>query len=144
MSCDIPYHLEGPHMHRLTLSSHVLQLAALQSFFHSNKGSYSLSLRNSSREGMFMLVPQLKCFTIQSLRATGKENRGITYYPLKNSGTGLFLCWLKMCRTDRKEPAEPHSFGHFLIIHDFILPSWLPFLYKSPQTENLFKSHNIL
>lgn len=91
-----------------------------------------------------MLVPQLKCFTIQSLRATGKQNRGITYYPLKNSGTGLFLCWLKMCRTDGKEPAEPHSFGHFLIIHDFILPSWLPFLYKSPQTENLFKSHNIL
>lgn len=47
---------------------------------------------------MFMLVPQLKCFTIQSLRATGKQNRGITYYTLENSGTGLFLCWLKISR----------------------------------------------
>ena len=26
MSCDILNHLEGPHMHRLTLSSHVLKL----------------------------------------------------------------------------------------------------------------------
>lgn len=45
-----------------------------------------------------MLVPHLKCFTIQSLRAIDKQNRGITYYPLENSGTGLFLCWLKISR----------------------------------------------
>lgn len=80
-----------------------------------------------------MLVPQLKCFTLQSLRATGKQNRGITLLPSREEWNWLLSVLAEniqaLCRTDGKEPAEP--FGHFLIIHDFILPLWLPILYKS-------------